>query len=62
VPQGQFAPKPLLGGGKDDQRATNVRAEAAQMRMQAQGMHTNAADSRSSGNSGPADGGNRGTE
>ena len=32
VPQGQFAPKPLMGD-RDDQRLKNVRQEAAEMRI-----------------------------
>jgi hypothetical protein len=33
TPGGQFAPKPLMGGGRDDQRLSNVRQEAAEMRI-----------------------------
>ncbi|XP_023328403.1 5'-3' exoribonuclease 2 homolog [Eurytemora carolleeae] len=40
VPQGQFAPKPLMGD-RDDQRLKNVRQEAAEMRIKGMQISSN---------------------
>jgi len=45
---GQFAPKPLMGGGRDDQRATNVRQEAADLRIKGMNLNTSSGEGQNS--------------